>query len=194
MDFDAFYAGVKPGGLRTKNDIRILICYMLTGTGVPLSGTDIIQVLQENGLANYFEVMDGLAGLLEMGNISVCEDRPDAYTANEKTQEISRRLNTTIPVSVREQAVAAATNLLAAVRRERENQVEILHTENGYEVTCHISGGDVELMSFSLYVPDLQQARLVKRTFLQNPENIYRVMLALVSGNREVVSELLKSL
>lgn len=194
MDFDAFHAGVKPGGLRTKNDIRILICYLLVGVGAPLSGADITQVMQENGLANYFEVMDALSGLVEMENISVCKEESGLYTANEKTQEISKRLHTSIPASIRDQAVAAATNLLSAARRARENRVEITRFEQGYQVNCHISGGDVELLSFCLYVPDLHQARLVKRTFLQNPEQVYRVMLALVSGNREITSDLLNTL
>ena len=39
MEFDAFNAGIEPGGLRSKNDIRILICYMLCGAGAPLSKT-----------------------------------------------------------------------------------------------------------------------------------------------------------
>ena len=29
MEYDAFTGGVVPGGLRSKSDIRILICYML---------------------------------------------------------------------------------------------------------------------------------------------------------------------
>ena len=29
MEYDAFTGGVAPGGLRSKSDIRILICYML---------------------------------------------------------------------------------------------------------------------------------------------------------------------
>ena len=56
------------------------------------------------------------------------------------------------------------------------------------------SGGDMELMSFQLYVPDLKQARMVKRNFHQEPENVYRVMLALVTGNHELVAEILKDL
>ena len=30
MDFDALTGGVEPGGLRVKNDIRLLICYLLS--------------------------------------------------------------------------------------------------------------------------------------------------------------------
>ena len=50
MEYDAFTGGVAPGGLRSKSDIRILICYMLKSVNAPLSGDDIIKVLQENPL------------------------------------------------------------------------------------------------------------------------------------------------
>ena len=47
MEYDAFTGGVAPGGLRSKSDIRILICYMLKSVNAPLSGDDIIKVLQK---------------------------------------------------------------------------------------------------------------------------------------------------
>ena len=37
MEYDAFTGGVAPGGLRSKSDIRILICYMLKSVNAPLS-------------------------------------------------------------------------------------------------------------------------------------------------------------
>lgn len=54
MEFEAFTGGVAPGGLRSKSDIRILICYILKSVGAPLSGEDIIRILQEKSLANYY--------------------------------------------------------------------------------------------------------------------------------------------
>ena len=46
MEFDAFTGGVADGGLRTKNDIKILICYMLATLDAPFSKNDMIRVLQ----------------------------------------------------------------------------------------------------------------------------------------------------
>lgn len=55
MKFDAFTGGVEPGGLRSKDEIRILICYLLTSVGAPLAKNDLIQIITENGLANYLK-------------------------------------------------------------------------------------------------------------------------------------------
>ena len=54
MEYDAFTAGIEPGGLRTKNDIRIMVCYILNSVKAPLSKENILNILQEKGLANYF--------------------------------------------------------------------------------------------------------------------------------------------
>ena len=37
MEYDAFIGGIEPGGLRNKNEIRILLCYLVNSIGAPLS-------------------------------------------------------------------------------------------------------------------------------------------------------------
>ena len=191
MEFDAFNEGVEVGGLRSKNDIRILLCYLLCGVNAPLSRDDIIYVMYENGFANYFEVIDALSGLTQAGSIEKTGDKPETYCANARTAEISKRLNATLPGTIRERAVACALNLLSAAKIERENKTEIKKVENGYCIECHVSGGESDLMSFSLYVPDFAQAKLVQRKFLLNPAAFYRMILALSTGDLELAENIL---
>ena len=122
MEFDAFTGGIEPGGLRSKDEIRILICYLLTSVSAPLSREDILSIMQENGFANYFEVTDSLSELTENGNLQCAGDEP-VYTATRQGQMIARQLDTALPFSVRRKAVAAALNLLARAKREKENRV-----------------------------------------------------------------------
>ena len=192
MDFDALTAGIEPGGLRSKNDIKLLICYMLTSSQTALSEDEIVSILQENGLANYFEITDAFSDLLAAGNLAVDEKEPGSYRVTESGKLISEQLDISLPISVRERALSATLNLLARVRRENENKVSIQKTENGYMVHCHVSGGDMDLMSFSLYVPDMLQARMVKRIFHRDPQRVYEGMLALVTGNNDLLRELLQ--
>lgn len=193
MDFDAFSAGVEPGGLRTKNEIRILICYLLASVSSPLSKSDILNIIQDNGLANYFEVTNALAELAEHGNVILSGENNEFCTASETAKLIAKQLDTALPPVVRDKAVAAAIRLLAQAKRERENKVEIKKSERGYDVSCHISGGDMELMNFTLHVPDMYQAQMVKSQFHCAPETVYRMLLALVTGQKDLAEELLKN-
>ncbi len=181
MKQDAFSAGVEPGGLWHKNDIRILLCYILSSVGAPLARRDLIQIIQEKGLANYFEVEDALATLLDQGNISQEED--GYYTVTPAGKEIANSLDATLPLSVRDKALEAAFTMLSQARAQRENRVDLQETERGLQITCHISGGEMELMAISLYVPDKAQAEMVKERFHKDPEGIYQLVLAALTGD-----------
>ena len=192
MNFDAFTGGVEPGGLRTKNEIRILICYLLTSIETPLAKDDLISIAVENGLANYFELADAIAEMTANGIIAVSGEKGELCSPTEKGRMISKQLDSELPATVRHKALCAAISLLAREKRERENRVDISHEGKGYRVACHISGGETDLMNFSLSVPDLAQANVVKENFQQSPETVYRMMLALVTGDLDLAAEILK--
>ena len=192
MGFNAFSAGVEPGGLRTKDDIRILLCYLLSSVNAPLSKDDIVSILQENGLANYFEVTEAISEMAGKGMILLSGSGDSLCSIGENGRLIAGQLDTTLPSVVRKKAVAAAISLLAKAKREKENTVEINPVNNGYEVTCHISGGNTDLMKFSLYVPDQKQAEMVRSNFQSSPETVYRMLLALVTGNKEFAADLIR--
>ena len=125
MDFDALTGGVEPGGLRVKNDIRLLICYLLSSINAPLSKQDIVQIMQENSLANYFEVMDSLSEMIQKGTIDTVSfnqlnEKEDCVICNDITCNIAKQLDSTLPISVRDCAVSAAFKLLAKAKREKE--------------------------------------------------------------------------
>lgn len=187
MDFDALTQGVAPGGLRSKNDIRILICYLLKSVG-PLTGEEISSVMQQNALANYFEVRDALSALVSMGNVGETET---GYSLLPAGENIAENLDVLLPLSVRDKAVTAALSMLATARAERENAVMIAKTEHGYNVTCKISGGEMDLMQVKVYVPDLHQARVVKKNFHRDPQRIYSLLLAALTGDEELSKEIL---
>ena len=189
MDRDAFTGGVDPGGLWTKNDIRILICYILDSVGAPLTAGDLSRVLQGKALANYFEAGDALAALEAQGHITA---GPEGYTVSATGREIAQGLDTELPIAVRDKALEAALTLLAQSRSRRENRVEIEDLPNGCRVRCGISGGGgTELMSLTLYAPDRAQAKLIEESFYRDPEGVYRLLLAALTGDKEFAKEYL---
>ena len=190
LEYNAFDAGVHPGGLRNKDEIRILLCYMLCSVGA-LSKDAILSIIQENGFANYFEVTDALAELEERGTLLRTED--GLYAPGDTARLVAKQLDTALPSSVRRRARQAAVQFLTRTRLEQENLVEIRPTEWGYEVECHISGGAMELMSLRLYVPDRTQAEQVKQNFHRQPDVVYRAMLAMLTGqDKPTLEELLR--
>ncbi len=190
MKQDAFSAGVEPGGLWHKNDIRILLCYILASVNAPLSRQDLTRIIQEKGLANYFEVEDALASLLTQGNIA--QDQEGRCTVTPAGREIADSLDATLPLSVRDKALEAAFTLLAQAKAQRENRVDLTKTKRGYQITCHISDGEMDLMAISLYVPDKAQAKMVRERFYRDPEGVYKLVLASLTGDTGLAREYLR--
>ena len=187
MKQDAFSAGVEPGGLWNKNDIRILLCYILASVNAPLARQDLTRIIQEKGLANYFEAEDALASLVAQGNVA---QEPDGcYTVTAAGREIAHSLDATLHLSVRDKALKAAFTLLAHAKAQRENRVDLRETEQGLQVTCHVSGGDTDLMTLSLYVPDKAQAEMVRECFFQDPEGLYQLVMATLTGDTALARE-----
>ena len=187
MAFDTFDEGIVPGGMRSKYEIRILICYLLNSIKEPVSKEIIVDSICEESLANYFETSSCFDDLIEKGNI--IEEGSDGdiktYTVSENGVMIANQLDTILAYTVKEKAYDCAINLLAQKKKERENSVEIVKTDMGYNVNCKISGGNLDLLSFSIFAPDMPQAQIIKKNFYDNPTNFYKVILAMLTQKRK---------
>ena len=63
MAGNAFTAGVKPGGLNSSTEIRILLCYLIKIAASPLTGEELEAALLNEALVNYFEFAACLSDL-----------------------------------------------------------------------------------------------------------------------------------
>lgn len=189
---DEFIDGVAPGGLREKNDIKLLICYILSGIDNSLSKDDIISILKDNDLANYFEASDAFSDLISKKLIYTDSKDNSLYTVTDEGKMIAKQLDVSLPISVREKALKAALNTLARAKIRKENTVKIEKNDFGYFVNCNISGGNIDLMSLKLYVPDIMQANMVKENFHKDPELVYSSMLAILTQDKGLITDSLK--
>ena len=126
MEFDAFDAGIELGGLRSRDDIRLLICYLLKSVDAPMTREMLNDAMQEDGLANFFEVGQAIEELLKTGNITAdILDEDEVITVTEKGREAAELLQTSLPRTVREKAVNSAIRLVTRAKVERENKIEV---------------------------------------------------------------------
>lgn len=194
MAFDTFDEGISLGGIRSKTEVRILICYLFTAVKQPMSKETVVDALLERGLTNYFEASSCFDDLVKSGSLALKEDSTKLYEVTANGRLISEQLENTLALTVKERAFECAMTLLENEKKEKENKVIIEKLENGYNVTCSISGGDIELMSISLYLADIEQARTVKKNFYKNPQLFYKVMLATMTRNNSLIQDALEDI
>lgn len=191
MAGNAFTAGVKPGGLTTSTEIRILLCYLLKQAGVPLKRQEIESALLGEELVNYFELASNLSELCEQGFLRKEEG---GYTVAPAGAEIAETLEDGVPRSVREAAVRAALSVRRFAYKEAQHHVEIVPAKGGYTVRCSLRDMDSDVFGVSLYVPDRMTAQLTREKFIENGDEIYRLMLAALTDNAALSAELLAQL
>lgn len=181
---DGFDEGVAPGGLKDADDIKILICYLLKSVARPLSFTNLNDIVQQDGLCNYFEFANALHELLVSGHIDLLkQDGEELYKPTSLGVSTAALFERRLPKAVREKAVNAAVRLLAKIKRDAENKVEITkNATGGYTVSCSVYDMGDTLMSVSLYVADLAQAQAVRDRFQQSPETVYKNVLELLTN------------
>ena len=194
MAFDTFDEGISLGGMRSKTEIRTLICYMFHSVGSPMSKETIVNALMEKGLANYFETSACFDDLARHGNIAPCADNDTLFVNTENGDMIATQLEDTLAATVKERATECVLSLLKKQRIESENHVAIEKRGTGFNVTCSIAGEDSPLLSFTVYVPDISQARLIRKNFYKNPDMYYSVMIAMLSRNKRAVLDTLSEL
>ena len=194
MLFNTFDEGIAPGGLRSKYEIKTLICYLYYSVKENMSRDLVIEAIREDELANFFEVSAAFDELVSDKSLVEADsvDGEQTYTLSENGRMITMQLDSTVAYSVKDKALKCAIKLLADKKTARENFVDIEKTENGFNVKCTVSGGDVDLLSFTLYAPDIDQAEIIKKSFLSYPSTVYKSMLALMTKDRESVGEALE--
>ena len=191
MAGNAFAAGVKPGGLTTSTEIRILLCYLIQHAGTPLSQGELETALLGEELVNYFELASNLSDLLEQGFV---REENGRYTILPAGADIAEALADDVPRSVRDAAVRATLAAQQFARKEAQHHAQITPAASGtgYNVQCSIRDMESDVFSFSLYVPDKLTAKLARAQFIENGDGIYKLMLAALTSNDALVAELLK--
>ena len=194
MAFDTFDEGINLGGMRSKNEIKTLICYLYNSVKENMDKGIAIQAILKQGLANYFETSSAFDDLVMNGNLIPADDEHKTYSLTKNGAEIAKQLDSTVAYTIKEKAYACAVKLLAEKKKEIENKVNIMKNDNGFTVECSVSGGDMELMKLDIYAPEMEQALILKKNFLDNPKKAYKIMLALLTKDKETVGEALEEL
>ena len=174
MKQDAFTAGICPGGLTSHQEIKILICYLLYNTKLSLRKNDIASILQNYGLANYFESSQAFSEMLASNNIASNTEEEGGYHVTPSGKIIVEELSETLPLSVREKALKSVEEYMARLKRERENKVMIKKNPRGYDVICKISGGEFNMLELKIYAPNMMEATTIRDNFYKSPELLYR--------------------
>ena len=176
---DAFTAGVRPGGLTSSTEIRLLLCYLVKNAG-PITRQEIENALMEEALVNYFEIGSCLDDITKQALVTLTGD---SYTITDKGRKVAQELAYDLPRSVRESAILAVIRIQSWVHKAAQNHADIEKDGDRYRVTCTIQDKNQQHGAFTLQVtmPDAMTAEQVRDHFVACGSEIYNKVLNLLT-------------
>lgn len=180
---DTFTAGVNFGGLHSMEEIKILICYMLSSVSEPVPREMMLEIIYGGGMANFFDTGAALDDVIARNHVN--ESGSGLLTVTATGKEISDTLFRTLPFTIRERSVEMTLKLLARARSQKDCTVDIVPADNGQTVTCTIKEGETVLLSVTVNTADSYQANAIKQNFMQNPALLYRAVVGVLNGQAE---------
>ena len=175
-EFDAFTEGVELGGLRNKNQIKLLLEYLVDFVNEPLTGDILVDALTTGDIANYFEVTGAID---ELNANAVFEINENGFVSlTQKGLVTLRELMDELPLSVREEATQSVNLAIKKLRNKENNSAEIIENENGFTTVCKVLQGETVIMKLEIYSLDFESAQTVKQSFLADPAKIYSAVCA----------------
>ena len=185
MDENFFSAGVAPGGLYSREQIRLLLCYLLLHVATPLSISQAELVFTEEGLANYFEFRAALEELLRLEQIKIeqAEGTNLLRLAEKLKFAVEDLVAKELPRSVCARALHTAELVQERERKERDNQLSVYPVQGGgFYVTFRQGDGSDMLMSVTVFLADRAHVESVKAKFLSHPGKLYEAVIHALEG------------
>ena len=181
MEYRAFTEGVRPGSVTTSHEIIILLCYIIGKAGQPVTVDELNLALQQEALVNYFELMSAWEYLLRSDHL---RQEGSGYVLSPLGEQTAAAFEGQLPVAVKERATRALTQVIQQLRRQRENQVQIEKTSDGYQITMTITDICTDLLSLRMFMPGREECEAIRRRFLEDPAAVYRGVFTLFTGDK----------
>lgn len=191
MGSNAFTEGVKPGGLTTSTEIRILLCYLLSNIESKISREQIESVIIGEELGNYFILAESLSQLVEQGLIT---EEDNFYTITGAGRTVADNLSGDLPKSVRETAVNGVIKAQQYEAKTAAHHTDIIDCGEGKLVKCQIGDQTGPLFSMELFMPDEHTAKAVQKSFIENGNYVYKLVLASLTKDSSLAEGSMKEL
>ena len=177
----ALSEGVKPGGLTTITEIKILLCYMLKSFDFPLTQDEITNSLLSANLVNYFEIGNALSELIDLKYVTESEK---GFSITNKGLDMVTFLINDLPLTVKETALNSILYLKQITIKQNYNIANISKMGNEFLLQCKIIEMNKTIFSFELILPDEESAKYAKEKFVETGEDIYLLLLAGLTKNK----------
>ena len=162
---------------------KLIILYLLTQVKMPLSISQITQIILERGYTDYFSLQQYLTELESSSFILVSKQNHSSYfEINERGSQTLEFFVSRIPEFIRKELDLFIENNWRKLKSELDIYAEYTPTkENEYVVHCKVTENQSTLIDLSLNVGSKKQAIELCSNWKENASNLYGEILNILS-------------
>lgn len=170
--------------LYAEDEIKIFILYLMYHIGRPLEYEDINDIVMQDGFVGGIDFADCFADLLERGNVmEVREEWATLYQISEQGVRVVESLQGDLMNYVKTKGLRSALRLLNFKERGASIETSFQPRADGrFDLTCAIRDSGSLSLEIKLVAENSSQLELMRYQFRENPEQIYKGILAVMTG------------
>jgi hypothetical protein len=169
--------------LTDKLDIKVFILFLLKNIKEPLEYSTINDIVIQDGFVNYFDFSICFGELVESGQIEEIPGEKSLYRISEVGEMAVENVEMRLFTSVREKALRSALRLLAFYKTGNRITSTVTEKDGGYVLNCVIADNNRKLLDLNVFLTEKYYAETLKHNYDERAENIYKGVLALLSGD-----------
>ena len=167
---------------------QILLAYFLNRINQLCTPNQLTEIATGEGIVNYFDYTAAVSAMMENGTLEIAEvEGTEYYRLTEKGRAGAESFKKQVEKSLRDKIYASGLRLFAQLKSEMDISFDVTKAENGYNVGCKYTDGDMTLMDIQLYAPDEEQANFIRSKIKMNPTDFYCRVIDYIIENEEYV-------
>lgn len=180
---------IVPEDMFFGGDLKVLICYMLTAVNEAIPIVETAQLFHYEGVANYFDTQTAIFELETEEYITKDKNFSDMIIVTQKGRNLANALKDSVSAVLREKVYDVVVKMLTRYKAERDTNIKIEEKKNGFLLTYSVLGGEEEILSFSIMLPNMAQANHLKEHILKNPKHYCDSFIELLTENLQNTEE-----
>lgn len=172
--------------LRTKDDIKVFILYLLENVGLPLVLEDINDMARQDDFVKSIDFMECFMELVELDNIKMTktdDGNPPLYEITPKGSSVVDALKDNLSGYIRARSVKSAMRYLSFKKRGATLESYIDNDGENTRFVGKIKENGEEIFGFSFMCENDYQLQLMKHNFEQDPERVYKAFMSILTGD-----------
>lgn len=170
----------------SKRNVKIFVLYLMKNIKYPLDYITLNEIIMQTDYVIYLDFAESFHEMLDAGlieSVAKNENAEDLYYVTPKGDMIAEQLRSDILSSILDKCLAAALRYLDFKKRGVSTKCSYSKRLDGqYDFVCSIFEKNETIYSTNIVLDSENRAARMKEYFDNNPENIYRGVLALLSG------------